>query len=104
MIGEAVTYNCTSYYLKKPHNCFSCGCILEKKRREAVVHSNSPEAKNYDFGIGDTYLVGYVRFITFYFQCPSCGRSYEIRELINLEREQKRKEKKGKKKKWFKWF
>ena len=54
MIGEAVTYNCTSYYLKKPHNCFSCGCILEKKRREAVVHSNSPEAKNYDFGIGDT--------------------------------------------------
>ena len=99
--GEVVRYNCTSYYLKKQHTCFDCNGILATLRKEVVVHSESPEAKNYSFEVGGSVPYGNIKFTTFFFQCSSCGRAYEIRELINLEREHKRK---NKGKKWFKWF
>ncbi|MBQ4282905.1 MAG: hypothetical protein IJB96_03145 [Lachnospira sp.] len=102
--GEITRYNCTWFYLKKQHICFNCGCVLEKRRREVVVHSASLEAKNYDFEVAGSYAYGNIKFITFYFGCSNCGRSYEIRELINLEREQKRKNRKSKPKKRFKWL
>ena len=102
--GEVVRYNCTSYYLRKQHICFNCNGVLVTMRREVVVHSESPEAKKYDLEAGGFAPYGNVKFVTFFFQCPSCGRAYEIRELINLEREQKRKNRKSKMKKWFKWL
>ncbi|MBQ4284160.1 MAG: hypothetical protein IJB96_09565 [Lachnospira sp.] len=95
--GVAVNYDCTSFYLKKQHMCFGCGYILEARRRDVVVNTGTPEAKKYQLSTAETFSHGFshsnILVTTFFFYCPSCGRSYEVRELINLEREQKRKEK-----------
>ena len=34
--------------------------------------ADSPEAKDYDFSVGDTFFVGDVEFRTRYFYCPKC--------------------------------
>lgn len=62
-----------------------------RERREVIVNSESEEAKNYDFSCADTYLRGNVKFVTFYFECPSCGAVYEIGELKKLEKKQRDK-------------
>lgn len=62
---------------------------MQRKKREAIVHSESEEAKNYDFSCGDSYLWGNVKFVTYYFACPNCGKAYEIRQLKALEKANK---------------
>jgi len=84
--GKITRYNCSWFYLRKKHFCPSCQNTLERKKREVVVNSESEEARNYDFSCVDTYLCGNIKFVTFYFECPSCGKTYEIRELKTLEK------------------
>ena len=78
-----------------------CGNVLVKKIREAIVNSESEEAKNYDFYFVDSYLCGNIRFIILYFECPECGKVYEVRDYLNLE---KAHNKKMRKEKWEKLF
>ena len=89
--GISYQYNCSWFYLKKRHFCPSCKSLLERKKREVVVNSESEEAKNYDFSCVDTYLHGNIKFVTFYFECPSCRTVYEISELKTLEKRRKDK-------------
>ena len=83
---------CSLYFLYKKHYCTDCNGLLERKKREKIVNSHSAEAKNYDFSVpgGDTFLVGDVKFVTYYFECPDCGRKYEILELKQIEKLQKK--------------
>ncbi len=89
--GTIIRYDGRRAYIKKKHFCFECGEELETKRREVVVNSRSEEAKNYDFQFGDEYAHGNIRFVSFYFECPKCGKSYEIKDYIKLEKVKKRK-------------
>lgn len=82
----------TPYFFHKKHYCEKCNAILAVKKKEKIVNSFSEEAKNYDFSSLDTYLVGNIKFVTYYFECTGCKAVYENVELILLERE-KRKEK-----------
>ena len=93
--GTIMRYNCTWFYLRKKHVCPNCNTVLERKKREVVVNSQSEEAKNYDFFIVDTYLHGKIKFITFFFACPNCRTVYEIRELKKLEKSHKKRTKSG---------
>lgn len=95
--GEITRYNCSPFFLDRKHQCLNCNNILEKRRREVVVNSASEEAKNYDFSLVDTYLNGNIKFITYYFGCQNCGKVYEIKELMELEKEQKRIQKQARK-------
>jgi hypothetical protein len=91
--GTIIRYSCSFFFLKKKHTCFNCDGILIRRSRKRVVHSESEEAKNYDFGLGDTYLHGNIKFITYYFECPKCKTAYEIMELKQLEKASRKKSK-----------
>lgn len=84
--GKITQYNCSYFYLIKPHFCSKCNTRLKRSKREVVVNSESNEARNYDFSFIDTYLRGNIIFVTFYFECPNCGEIYEIDELKTLEK------------------
>ena len=89
--GMVSRYDCSWFYLNKKHFCPDCKAVLEKQKREKVVHSESEEAKNYDFLCVDTYLWGNIKFVTYYFKCSHCGKAYEISELKKLEKARKKK-------------
>jgi len=88
--GSKVVFECSLYFLYKKHYCFNCQGVLERKKREKIVHSESEEAKNYDFAMVDTFLRGNIKFITYYFECPKCKTIYEIKELKKMEKEKRK--------------
>jgi len=93
--GLKVQLNCSLFFLFKKHYCLNCQKILERKKCEKIVHSESAEAKDYDFSVADTFLFGNVKFITYYFECPNCKTVYTIKELKAIEkkkRKQRRRE------------
>ena len=94
--GKIVRYDCGWLYLRKTHFCPKCKAILELKKREVVVNSESEEAKDYDFSCVDTYLRGTIKFVTFHFECPNCRTVFEIRELKKIEKALKRVNRKSK--------
>lgn len=94
MHGFSVQFNCSLYFLLKKHYCFNCQGTLERKKREKVVHSESDEAKNYDFSMADTFLYGNIKFTTYYFECQKCKTIYEIKELKALEKSNKKAKRK----------
>ena len=65
----------------KTHYCPCCNEKLEKTKTETIVNSASEEAENYDFSIGDTFVVGNMKFIRTAFRCNKCGKTYSIDEL-----------------------
>ncbi len=81
-------FDCGLYFFYKKHYCSNCNGLLERKKREKIVNSHSEEAKKYDFSMpgGDTFLIGDVKFVTYYFECSDCGRKYEISELKRIEK------------------
>ena len=89
--GKITRYDCSWFYLRKKHFCLNCKTVLKRKEREVVVNSESEDAKGYDFSCVDTYLHGNIKFVTFYFECPSCMTTYEIRELKTLEKRRRDK-------------
>lgn len=88
ILGSKIQLDCSLYFLYKKHYCLNCRGILARRKREKVIHSESKEAKNYDFSMADTFLRGNVTFITYYFECEKCKTIYEIKELKRLEYEQ----------------
>lgn len=74
----------------KKHYCPHCNELLSKVKVSKIVNSRSPEAKDFDFHSGDTYMIGNVKFIWTEFQCPSCKANFSINEMRNIEKEQKK--------------
>ena len=93
--GKIIRYDCSRFYLKKKHFCTKCKTMLNIKKKEIVVNSESDEAENFDFSCADTYLYGNIKFVTFYFQCPNCKTIYEINELKEIERSKRKDAKRG---------
>lgn len=75
------------YTSLKKHCCPTCNEKLEVIKVSKVVNSKSQEAKNYDFSLGDTYLVGDVEFFYNAFCCPKCNRQYSIQEMKRIEKQ-----------------
>lgn len=88
--GIITRFHCNLYFLLRKHDCLICPGKLERRKRERIVHSDSLEAKYYDFSVSGTFLWGNIKFITYYFECMECHAVYEIRELIQLERGKRR--------------
>ena len=50
-------YDASPFYVHwKKHFCPKCGGKLELLYISEIVNSYSPEAKDYDFSVGDTFL------------------------------------------------
>ena len=71
--------------LLKKHYCADCNTKLKRKRHETVVNSNSPEARDYDFSIGDMFILGDMTFIRYTLECPNCKREYQLDEIRRLK-------------------
>ena len=75
-----------TFYLKKPHFCPKCSTQMEPITIRKVVHSSSPEAKQYDFRIKrDTHLVGNIEFSWKELKCPCCDCQMTIEEMKEVE-------------------
>ena len=56
--GKKYIDNDPFYTMFKKHVCPTCGSKVELRYVSKIVNSKSPEAKNYDFSVGDTFFVG----------------------------------------------
>lgn len=74
------------YTTLKKHYCPKCRTKLERVKKSKVVNAKSPEAKNFDFNLGNSFLAGNVKFIWTEFQCPTCKRTFSIREMKQIEK------------------
>ena len=80
-------YDVSPFYVHwKKHICPKCGGKLELRYISKIVSSNSPEAKYYDFSVGDTFFVGDVEFRTRYFYCPKCLIDISFQEMKKFEK------------------
>lgn len=51
-------YDASPFYVHwKKHFCPKCGGKLELRYMSKIVNSDSPEAKDYDCSVGDTFLL-----------------------------------------------
>ena len=75
-------------YLKK-HYCHICGGKVKVTYTSKTVNSKSPEAKNYDFSVGDTYYVGNVEFRICHFRCLDCQSDISFEDMKLHERNTK---------------
>lgn len=80
------TFNNPFYVHFKKHYCINCGELLRAIKVSKIVNSNSTEAKKYDFSMGDTYMIGNVKFIWTEFQCHKCLRLFTIDEMKRIEK------------------
>ena len=89
MIHGVKYFNSDIVYLKKSHLCPDCNTRLETVKVSKVVNSNSPEAKEFDFGLGrrphKTWLVGNIKFVWKEFECPKCKRHITVKEMKSIE-------------------
>lgn len=74
VVGKKYINNAIFYTVFKKHYCPVCGTKLTRIKTSKRVNSTSPEAKNYDFTLGDSFMVGDVEFIWKEFYCPTCKK------------------------------
>jgi len=80
-------YNMNPFYVHwKKHYCPKCNNKLTVKYKSEVINSKSPEAKYYDFSVGDIYIVGDVDFRTSFFHCDKCDFTIPFDEMKKFEK------------------
>ena len=93
MPGKKYFNNDVIYTIFKKHYCPKCKTKLTRIKTSKIVNSKSPEAKNFDFSLGDGFMVGDVEFIWKEFYCPICGKRITIDEMKRIEKQQKKLQK-----------
>lgn len=84
--GKKYINNALFYTMFKKHYCPQCGKLLQRIKVSKIVNSKSPEAKNFDFSLGDSFMIGYVEFIWHEFRCPDCKINISIDRMRKIER------------------
>lgn len=84
--GKKYINNSLFYTMFKKHYCPQCGKLLQRIKVSKIVNSKSPEAKNFDFSLGDSFMTGYVEFIWHEFRCPDCKINISIDRMRKIER------------------
>ena len=90
MVGKRYFNDDIFYTILKKHYCPACGTKLTRIKTSKIVNSKSPEAKNYDFTLGDSFMVGDVEFIWKEFYCPTCKKRISIDEMRQIEKEHRK--------------
>lgn len=81
IVGKKYINNANFYTIFKKHYCPACGTRLTRIKTSKIVNSESPEAKNYDFSLGDSFMVGDVEFIWKEYYCQKCEKRIPIDEI-----------------------
>ena len=79
------------YVHLKKHVCPKCGGKVELRYVSKIVNSKSPEAKDYDFSVGDTFFVGDVEFRIRCFYCPNCMLDISFPEMKKIEKSKQKR-------------
>lgn len=79
------------YVHLKKHVCPKCGGKVELRYVSKIVNSKSPEAKDYDFSVGDTFFVGDVEFRIRCFYCPKCMLDISFQEMKKFEKSKQKR-------------
>ena len=90
-VGKKYVNNAIIYTIFKKHYCPACGTKLSRVKTSKTVNSNSPEAKDYDFTLGDSFMAGDVEFVWKEFYCPTCKNRISIDEMRRIEKAQRGK-------------
>lgn len=85
MISGIKHINSHPFFFMKRHYCSKCNEKLKVVKVSRIVNSNSADAKNYDFSLGDTYLSGDVKFVYKMLECPKCKVRFSAEEIINAK-------------------
>lgn len=73
-------------YFRKDHFCPDCKSKLTQVEVSRVVNSRSPEAKDFDFGMGmGRRMIGDIQFTWDEFECPTCRRHFSVNEIKQSE-------------------
>ena len=89
IVGKKYINNAIFYTIFKKHYCPACRTKLTRIKTSKIVNSKAPEAKNYDFTLGDSFMVGDVEFIWKEFYCPACKKRIPMDEMRRIEKEQR---------------
>ncbi|MBD5470032.1 MAG: hypothetical protein HDR19_02630 [Lachnospiraceae bacterium] len=88
--GIKYTYFGNPFYTHlKKHFCPNCGTKVKLGRERKIVNSRSPEAKNYNFSNGGSFLIGDVEFRIRCFYCPNCQINISFDEMKEYEKSNK---------------
>ena len=79
-------YNDIYFTRIKKHYCPECGERLGLIACSKVVNRKSEEARNFNFSIGDSYMIGNIKFTWDEFICPKCERQFIVKELKRIEK------------------
>jgi len=74
------------FYVNKKHFCPACRERLHKIEVSRIVNSNSPEAKDFNFYSGESFMIGAVKFIWTEFKCFNCGEQITIEEMKRMDK------------------
>lgn len=85
MTGYSYFNKDVAYVSFKKHDCPCCHHLLKTVKVSRVVNSRSPEAKDFNFRMGRSYMVGDVKFVWKEFECPECKKHFTVEELKRLE-------------------
>jgi len=85
-MNKSILYDSPIFVFKKLHKCPNCTHSITPRKIKKIVNSKSPDAKEFDFSAGDSYLVGDVEFTYYVFYCEYCNKDYKIKEIKNYER------------------
>ena len=89
--GIKYVFNDNPFYVHfKKHFCPQCNTRLKPSYTSIIINAKSPEAKHYDFSLGDVYLVGNVDFRTRCFYCPTCQTKTPVWQIRAHEQAQKK--------------
>lgn len=89
IVGKKYLDHSIIYTRFKKHACPECGRLLSCVKVSKIVNTNDPEAKRYDFSIGDTFLTGDVKFVWTEFRCSECRKKYSVNEMRRIEKERR---------------
>lgn len=85
-------YEANPFYVHlKKHYCPKCTKKVVVRYKSEIVNSKSPHAHNYDFSLGDTFLIGDVEFRTPHFFCPNCHHTLSFLEMKKIEKHSRKK-------------
>ena len=87
-VGKKYANDAIFYTKFKKHYCPVCGTKLTRLKTSRIVNSKSPEAKKYDFTLGDSYIDSDVEIIWKEFYCQICKIRIPIDKMRQIEKEQ----------------
>ena len=79
--GKKYINNAIFYTMFKKHYCPKCGKRMHCVKVSKIVNSKAPEAKSFDFSLGDSFMMGNVEFIWKEFRCSDCKFNISIDKM-----------------------